>query len=68
MTEIDHAKGITEMPASPPTPVSEAERKRTERTRKRKAGLAPLEIWARPEHHAEIKAFVAKLSGKGVAT
>lgn len=35
-----------------------AERKAAERQRKRAAGLAPLEVWAQPELHDEIKRFV----------
>lgn len=34
------------------------------RKAKRAAGLKPLEVWARPEDHAAIKAFVAGLTGE----
>lgn len=39
-----------------------AQRKAAERARRRKQGLAPLEVWARPEHHAQIKALAASLA------
>ena len=38
-----------------------SQRKAAERQRKRAAGLAPLEIWAKPSDHAAIRAFVAGL-------
>ena len=39
-----------------------SQRKAAERQRKRAAGLAPLEIWAKPSDHAAIRAFVAALT------
>lgn len=36
-------------------------RKAAERLRKREAGLKPLEVWAKPEHHEAIKAYAAKI-------
>lgn len=44
------------------TPASQ--RKAAERQRKRAAGLAPLEVWAKPSDHAAIRAFVAGLTGE----
>ena len=41
--------------------MTDAERKAAERQRKRAAGLAPLEVWAKPSDHATIRAFVAGL-------
>jgi hypothetical protein len=38
-----------------------AARKAAERARMRLAGLAPLEVWAPKERHAEIKAFAKSL-------
>ena len=37
-------------------------RKAAERLRKREAGLKPLEVWAKPEHHEQIKALAEKLA------
>lgn len=34
------------------------------REAKRSAGLAPLEVWAKPSDHAAIRAFVAGLAGE----
>lgn len=34
------------------------------REAKRAAGLAPLEVWAKPSDHAAIRAFVAGLTGE----
>lgn len=31
------------------------------REAKRAAGLAPLEVWAKPSEHSDIRAFVARL-------
>lgn len=42
--------------------MTDAERKAAERQRKRSAGLAPLEVWAKPSDHAAIRAFVVGLS------
>jgi hypothetical protein len=42
-----------------PKPVSGANRKSSERTRKRKAGLVPMEFWVRPEHKEKLRAFAA---------
>lgn len=44
--------------------MTDAERKAAERQRKRAAGLAPLEVWAKPSDHAAIRAFVAGLAGE----
>ena len=41
--------------------MTDAERKAAERQRKRAAGLAPMEVWAKPSDHAAIRAFVAGL-------
>lgn len=41
-----------------------AQRKAAERERLRAMGLRPLEVWAPPEHHAQIKALALKLSGR----
>jgi hypothetical protein len=41
-------------------PDTAAERKRRQRERQR-LGLARLELWARPEHHAAIKEYAEKL-------
>lgn len=38
------------------------ESKAKARKAKRAAGLAPLEVWAKPSDHAAIRAFVAGLS------
>ena len=38
------------------------ERIQEHRKRQREAGLKPLEVWAQPEHHAAIKAFVKSLT------
>lgn len=37
------------------------ERKRAERDRRKARGLTRLELWAKPEHHSEIKALAEKL-------
>lgn len=42
--------------------MTDAERKAAERQRKRAAGLAPLEVWAKPSDHAAIRAFGAGLT------
>lgn len=39
-----------------------AERKAAERARRRKEGLAPLEIWAHPEDHPAVKRYVERLA------
>lgn len=44
------------------TAKTSAQRKAAERARRREQGLAPLEVWARPEHHAQIKALAAWLA------
>jgi hypothetical protein len=44
---------------------SDRTRKAAERQRKRAAGLAPLEVWAAPEHHAAIRAFARSLGPVG---
>lgn len=41
-----------------------AQRKAAQRLRKREAGLKPLEVWAKPEHHEAIKAYARKLDKK----
>ena len=43
-------------------PLTPATRKAQERARKRAEGLKPLEVWAKPEHHAKIRAYVERLS------
>lgn len=48
--------------------MTDAERKAAERQRKRAAGLAPLEVWAKPSDHAAIRAFVAGLMGDETET
>jgi hypothetical protein len=40
--------------------MTDASRKQAERQRKRAAGLAPLEIWAPPALHDEIRKMVAE--------
>jgi hypothetical protein len=44
---------------------TDREYKAAERQRKRAAGLAPLEVWAAPEHHAAIRAFARSLGPGG---
>jgi hypothetical protein len=44
-----------------PAPQTATTRKAAERLRKREAGLKPLELWAKPEHHEAIKAYATKL-------
>lgn len=39
-----------------------SERKAAERARRRKEGLAPLEVWAHPEDHAAVKRYVERLT------
>ena len=39
--------------------MTDATRKQAERQRKRAAGLTPLEVWAPPALHDEIREFVA---------
>lgn len=43
-------------------PLTPAQKKAAERERKRADGLRPLEVWAKPEHHAQIRAYVERLS------
>lgn len=45
------------MTATPNTEV-----KRRERARKRKAGLAPVQLWVHPEDHAAIKRYGERLA------
>ena len=40
---------------------TDAERKRTERERKRGAGLVPVQVWVRPEHVKKIRDYAARL-------
>lgn len=42
----------------------DAKRKAAERERLRALGLRPLEVWAPPEHHAQVKALALQLSGR----
>lgn len=41
--------------------MTDATRKAAERQRKRAAGLAPLEVWAYPDQHDEIRQYVREL-------
>ena len=43
-------------------PSTAAQRKAKERADKRARGLRPLEVWARPEHHPQIKALADGLA------
>lgn len=43
------------------TPQSATQRKAAERKRKAAAGLKRVEVWCKPEHHARITAYAAKL-------
>jgi hypothetical protein len=47
-----------------PTPATIAERVAALRARRSREGLVRLEVWALPEHHEAIKAYVAKLNKK----
>jgi hypothetical protein len=42
-----------------PKPVSGANRKASEKARRRKAGFVPMEFWVRPEHKEKLRAFAA---------
>jgi hypothetical protein len=37
------------------------ERKAEERTRRRKEGLRPLEVWAHPDDHVAVKRYVERM-------
>jgi hypothetical protein len=47
---------MTDRPRTP------AERQAAARERRRALGLVKLELWARPEHHARIRAYAAKMA------
>lgn len=50
------------MPDTTKPPSTAAQRKAKERADKRSRGLRPLEVWARPEHHPQIKELAEALS------
>ena len=49
-------------------PQSAAERKATERARKRKLGLVLLQAWIHPEDRSRIKVYLAELASAGPQT
>jgi hypothetical protein len=49
---------MTDRPRTP------AERQAAARERRRALGLVKLELWARPAHHAKIRAYAGRLDGK----
>lgn len=57
-----HRSSVPQMPMTKPKDATT--RKAAERLRKREAGLKPLEVWAKPEHHEAIKAYARKLDKK----
>ena len=52
------------MPDLGKSPSTAAQRKAKERADKRARGLRPLEVWARPEHHPQIKALADSLTSE----
>lgn len=42
--------------------VSDAERKRAERERKRAAGLVPVQVWVRPENAQRVREYAAGIT------
>jgi hypothetical protein len=44
-------------------PKTDAERQAAARERRRALGLVKLELWARPQHHAQIRAYAERLGG-----
>jgi hypothetical protein len=45
-------------------PLTPAQRKAAQRLRQREQGLVKLELWARPEHHAALRALAERLAQK----
>jgi hypothetical protein len=43
--------------------ISANQRKATERTKKRIAGLVQVEVWIKPEHKQKLKTFLNQLTG-----
>lgn len=44
------------------TPTPNTEVQRQSRARKKKAGLAPVQLWAHPEDHAAIKRYAERVA------